>query len=352
MYMYSTRQTQGITRSRAARVRVRHACDTHAICMGHAWDLHGTRVRFGCDTRAICVRHACAVQLKRAFRRAARQSSTSTCTSPCSRLMRSPNLVQCRRPAMRLNLQEGHSYKDIQKRLAEEGISVTVKSLYLLVAKFRQTNSVVDRPRAAVPKILNEEHYREIDSALSENDELTSRQLCALLTEKHPELSMSLSTVERARRELGWVVTAPKYCQLIREGNKVKRLEWCIKMLETNERFHDVVFTDESSIQLETHRRRCYRRKTAPRKLKPRPKHPLKVHVWGGISKREPTNIVIFTGIMTATRYAQIVEAGLLPFANVYPMGFRFQQDNDPKHCARYTKKFFETSTLLSSSTN
>ena len=264
--------------------------------------------------------------------------------------------VQCRQPAMRLNLetrarvvhlnQEGHSYKDIQKRLAEEGISVTVKTLYLLVTKFRQTNSVVDRPRAAVPKILNEEHYREIDSALSENDELTSRQLRALLTEKHPELSMLLSTVERARRELGWVVTAPKYCQLIREGNKAKRLEWCRKMLETNERFDDIVFTDESSIQLETHRRRCYRRKTAPRKLKPKPKHPLKVHVWGGISKRGPTNIVIFTGIMTATRYTQILEAGLLPFANEYPLGFRFQQDNDPKHCARYTRNFFETNNI------
>ena len=257
---------------------------------------------------------------------------------------------------MRLNLetrarvvhlnQEGHSYKDIQKRLAEEGISVTVKSLYLLVAKFRQTNSVVDRPRAAAPKILNEEHYHEIDSAISENDELTSRQLRALLTEKHSELSMSLSTVERARRELGWVVTVPKYCQLIREGNKAKRLEWCRKMLETNERFDDVVFTDESSIQLETQWRRCYRRKTAPRKLKPKPKHPLKVHVWGGISKRGPTNIVIFAGIMTATRYTQILEAGLLPFANEYPLGLRFQQDNDPKHCARYTRNFFETNNI------
>ena len=103
--------------------------------------------------------------------------------------MQSSNPVQRRRPAMRLNLetrarivhlkQEGHSYKDIQKRLAEEGISVTVKRLYLRIAKFRQTNSVVNSPRAAVPKILNEEHYREIDSALRENDELTSRQLRA-----------------------------------------------------------------------------------------------------------------------------------------------------------------------------
>ena len=198
-------------------------------------------------------------------------------------------------------------------------------------------------PRAKAPKILRDEHYREIDKALLENDELTSRQLRDMLRSKYPGLSMSLSTVERARRDLGWVITTPKYCQLIREGNKHKRLEWCQRMVQTNEQFEDVIFTDESSVQLDSHRKRCYRKRSEPRKLKARPKHPLKVHVWGGISKRGPTGIVIFTGIMTATRYTEILEAGLLSCTNhLYPTGFHFQQDNDPKHCARYTRSFLE----------
>ena len=156
---------------------------------------------------------------------------------------------------------EGHTYKKIKERLKEEGISVTIKSLYLLVANYRQTKSVSDRSRNAVPKILGTEHYRDIDGALAVNDELTSRQRAMLLS-KYPELSMSISTVERARRELGWVVTTPKYCQLIRNANKQKRLEWCQKMVDTNEQFEDVVFTDE----LETHGKRCYRKKNTPRK--------------------------------------------------------------------------------------
>ena len=46
---------------------------------------------------------------------------------------------------------------------------------------------------------------------------------------------------------------------------------------------------------------------------------------------------------MTATRYTEILEAGLLSCTNhLYPTGFRFQQDNDPKHCARYTRNFLE----------
>ena len=58
-----------------------------------------------------------------------------------------------------------------------------------------------------VPKIPHDEHYYEIDKALSNNDEVTSRQLRAMLISKWPCLSMSISTVERARREMGWVVT-------------------------------------------------------------------------------------------------------------------------------------------------
>lgn len=146
---------------------------------------------------------------------------------------------------------------------------------------------------------------------------------------------MSLRTVARTRKQLGWMITSPKYCQLIRDANKGKRLEWCQKMIAEQELFEDVIFSDESTIQLETHRKRCYRRKNQPRKLKPRPKHPPKIHVWAGISKRGATSIVLFSGIMTATRYTEILEASLLPFVReVYPEGHRFQQDNDPKHCA------------------
>lgn len=107
-----------------------------------------------------------------------------------------------------------------------------------------------------------------------------------------------------------------------------------MRMLETNESFDDVIFTDKSSKDTQK------RHKDAPRKLKPKPKHPQKVHVWGGISKKGPTNIVIFS---TATRYMSILEAGLLPFTReTFPFSYRFQQDNDPKHCARFTRAFFE----------
>ena len=114
---------------------------------------------------------------------------------------------------------EGFTYKQIQKRLEDEGISVSVKSLYQLVTKHRATMSLLDRTRGRAPKILQGEHYKFIDEALTD-DELTIRQLRTLLTKKFPTLTLSLSTVKRARRDLGWVVTSQKYCQLIRHEKR------------------------------------------------------------------------------------------------------------------------------------
>ena len=88
--------------------------------------------------------------------------------------------LQTRSRVVRLK-EEGHTYKAIQKCLEEEGIIITIKRLYLLMAKYYKTNSVVDRPRSSSRKILSHEHYTFIDDLLTENDQLTSRKLGDLL---------------------------------------------------------------------------------------------------------------------------------------------------------------------------
>ena len=89
----------------------------------------------------------------------------------------------------------------------------------------------------------------------------------------------------------------PKYCQLIRENYKQKRLDWCRKVLDDKDEFRDKIWTDESMVMIDPYSRKCYRKRGEARKLKARPKHPAKIHVWGegggDISER-----VIFSRIM------------------------------------------------------
>ena len=90
--------------------------------------------------------------------------------------------------------------------------------------------------------------------------------------------------------------------------------------------FSNVIIADKCTIQLDCHSHLCFQKKNQSRTLKQRAKHPVKLHIWGGISKQGATNIIMFAGIMNAERLRLVFEAGLLP--NTFPDGHR---DNDPK---------------------
>jgi hypothetical protein len=66
-----------------------------------------------------------------------------------------------------------------------------------------------------------------------------------------------------------------------------------------------------------------------------RPKHPVNVHVWAGISWQGPTPCIIFEGSMNATGFIEVLEAGLKPFMANTISNPQFMQDNNPKHSSR-----------------
>ena len=104
-----------------------------------------------------------------------------------------------------------------------------------------------------------------------------------------------------------------------------------------------MIWTDERSVQLDPHWKTVSRRKGTAKALKPRSKHPQKIHIWGGISVKGPTSLVMFSGLLNATWYAVILENGLLPFIQKhYPRGHRLQQHNDPKHRSKFIESFFD----------
>ena len=228
-----------------------------------------------------------------------------------------------------------YSYGRIRKELAKESIEVSISAIYRLLKKYRQTKTLEDAKRSGKPELLKDDQKKMIDQWLLRDDELSTTDLQKLLWKESGQF-ISRPTIQRAVKEkLNWICSKPRYCQMIRQKNKEKRLEFCKQLLGTGDNFHDVVFTDESTVQLARYYSKCRYKKDMPRPLKPKPKHPLKVHIWAGISMEGPTNIVIFTGNMDADFYIEILESALLPFLRDHPNIERFQQDNDPKHTSK-----------------
>ena len=85
------------------------------------------------------------------------------------------------------------------------------------------------------------------------------------------------------------------------------------------------------------------RKKPEISKKKGKPKHPTRVHVWGGIRRRGATELLVLDGIMKTDFFTNsILRDSLLPFVREKYRNdeFRLIQDNDPKHASRASKAF------------
>lgn len=164
----------------------------------------------------------------------------------------------------------GHKSTTITKLLRKEGLQVSVSSVARLCAKYRATGNIARIPGSGRPTKITGEVLEIVERQMRTDDETTAIQLQKLLSESgHP---LSLKTILRSRTKLGWTFRGSAYCQLIREQNKAKRLEWAQEHLQEalNDGFNDVLFTDECSVMLECHRRFSCRKKGTQPKPKPR----------------------------------------------------------------------------------
>ena len=209
--------------------------------------------------------------------------------------------------------------------------------------RYEQYKTISRKPGSRLPPKLSPNIKKIIEDTMRRDDETTATQLQSILAARN--IYVSLATIVRSRCELGWIYRGSAYCQLIRHNNKLKRLHWAQANLHEN--FDNVIWSDETTVQLENHRRFCYRKHGEKPRPKPRPKHPTKVHVWAGISIKGATDVCIFEGIMAAPLYIRILELTLLPFIQQKfppPNTHRYMQDNDPKHTSRAAQYFYSTS--------
>ena len=162
--------------------------------------------------------------------------------------------------------QRGYRPPTISVLLQEESISASRVGIAKFLMKYELTGSVSRAPGSGRPTKISTEIKAIVEDKMREDDETTASQLHKILTSRGYQISSR--TILYYRFALGWTFRGSTYCQLIHEPNKIKRLEWAQRYL--NDHFDDVVWMDECSVQLETHKRFCCRKQGEPPRLKPR----------------------------------------------------------------------------------
>ena len=159
--------------------------------------------------------------------------------------------------------------------LWEESLLASRRGVDKFLKKYWETGYVVRHPGSRRPSKVTREVKRLVEQQVCLDDETTAYQLHKLL--KTHGISISLRTVLRCKASLGWTFRDSAYCQLIRRTNKEKRLVWARENVDLD--FKRVVRTDECTVQLQSHRRFCCRKRSEPPKNKPRYAHGLHVFI-------------------------------------------------------------------------
>ena len=124
--------------------------------------------------------------------------------------------------------------------------------------------------------MLQEVHLEFIDETIRNDREISAREVAKLLTERF-HIPVSETTIKRARQRLGWKHSPTQYCQMVREANKPKRVNYALECIINRETFDNVIFTDETTVKIQSSTRYSFRKEGEETQAKGKPKHPYQV---------------------------------------------------------------------------
>ena len=119
----------------------------------------------------------------------------------------------------------------------EDEIQVSKQGVRQFLKRYKENGTIARKPGSGVVSRLSPAIQRIIEQAMEEDDETTATQLQVKLA--NYGVYVSLATILRNRRLLGWIYRGSAYCQLIRSVNKEERLEWACDHLQDT--FDDVI---------------------------------------------------------------------------------------------------------------
>ena len=218
-----------------------------------------------------------------------------------------------------------------------------------LAQRIAQTGSVNDRPRPGRARMTTPNQDRLIRLRHLRDRFLTATQTATNIQAVIGR-RLSSSTVRRRLRSLGLNSRRQFWGNNLMAVRRQNRLQWTRRHQRWLQRqWTQVVFTDESRFHLSGNdgRIRIWRRRGE--RYANCCVHETdrwgggNVMVWGGISFRYRTPLIIIDGTLTSQRYInEVLRPTVVPFLATHRDVTLFQQDNARPHSARATMAFLQ----------
>ena len=119
------------------------------------------------------------------------------------------------------------SCAQIARCLTEEGYSVTKVGVLKFLRRYKETGSISRKPGTGRVSKVTAGIRDIIEKQMDKDGETTGKELVKTL--KAEGVEASVSSLLRWRKDLGWTSKGTSYCQMIRDVNKEKRLNWAQK---------------------------------------------------------------------------------------------------------------------------
>ena len=130
------------------------------------------------------------------------------------------------------------------------------------------------------------------------------------------------------------------------EEAKIRRVNFAQNMMGRISDVGFTIFSDETSFWINksrpSHSWVCLESEEVP-KFGKTGLHGPKIHVWGAISSRGIVSLKIFERNMDSQSYVNILREKKAEMLRLYPEGFIFMQDNDPKHTSNIAKNYINS---------
>lgn len=188
---------------------------------------------------------------------------------------------------------------------------------------------------------LNERQKTLLKRWLEKNEVRSVRQCTTRLNTIRNLPYASYKSVNTYLKRIGGFVR-PKLKSIVSATNKEKRIEFCTKFKDFN--FRRVIFTDESSFQLNANNQKSFRFKGKPPPTTTKFNPNYNVMVWGGISCQGKTSLHFIQGKVNAEYYKGIIAEKKEEIERMFRNRGKwlFQHDNAPSHRPSAVRQFIQ----------